>query len=1061
LIEDVRALLSEALAATHDLGPELGGGGMSRTFLATERALSRRVVVKVLAPELLAGVSVERFKREVMLAASLQHPHVVPVLATGDANGLPWFTMPYVEGQSLRQRLTSGPMAIGEAVQVLRDVARGLAFAHARGVVHRDIKPDNVLLSEGSATVTDFGIAKAITAARTNPALGLTGTGMSLGTPTYMSPEQAAADPAMDHRADLYSFGAMAYEMLTGTPPFAGLSPSRMLAAALSEPPVPVSARRADVPPPLAALVMSCLEKQPDDRPAQASDLVRVLDTVMSSGPSAAAPAILQGGRVPMQRALGYWALASAVVLFVVWAASVSVGLPPWAIPGTAVLMALGVPVIVFTWFVQRTAYRQFTQTPQLTPGGGAAPQGTLHTIAVKASPFVSWRRTLLGGVAAVTLFLVGIGGFMAARAYGIGPAGSLIGKGELERNAKLILADFRSPASDTSLGVTLTEALRADLAQSRQLRVLSRANVRDVLRLMQRPVDAGVDLALAREVATREGIKAIVEGEIVQLGDGYVVAARLVTTQTGEELGAFRETAANATDLLPAVERLSRALRERIGESFKDIRAAAPLERVTTSNVEALKMYVAGMRAVEERRDLTAAVNYFTEATRLDSGFASAYRKWAVSLGNEGGSQSEISRLLVKAYERRDRLSEPERLLTEASYFTSGPREDLRKATLSLEALFSRDSTFFPAANNLAVLYMRQGQWKEAAPLLRRAIGLESGIVTGWLNLIRVEMELGNFAVADSLATASESRLGPQNGQPLTQHAWVRFASGEYAAADSLVREGLRRFANRPQDIQRLASFGLAFAETRGRLREARQMRALADSARRVQQLPVNALTSALQEAERVGLLRGDLAAGRAMALAALKAFPPESSPESDRTYGAWGAVLYSLGLKEQGRTMLRALQARHAQSNRGNDGAGSMLLEGKDLLANGAPADAARLLRSAVVQHPQGGVAAYGPDLAEAYRKAGQPDSAMAVLEAFVADRGLFAVFTSGPVYRPKAHIDLGELYEQKGQPAKALAQYEQFEALYRNADPELQPLVRDIRARIERLRAAAPKG
>jgi tetratricopeptide (TPR) repeat protein len=157
----------------------------------------------------------------------------------------------------------------------------------------------------------------------------------------------------------------------------------------------------------------------------------------------------------------------------------------------------------------------------------------------------------------------------------------------------------------------------------------------------------------------------------------------------------------------------------------------------------------------------------------------------------------------------------------------------------------------------------------------------------------------------------------------------------------------------------------------------------------------------------------------------------------------------------------MLRALQARHAQSNRGNDGAGSMLLEGKDLLANGAPADAARLLRSAVVQHPQGGVAAYGPDLAEAYRKAGQPDSAMAVLEAFVADRGLFAVFTSGPVYRPKAHIDLGELYEQKGQPAKALAQYEQFEALYRNADPELQPLVRDIRARIERLRAAAPKG
>lgn len=311
---DLRDQLQSALGAAYTLGRELTGGGMSRVFVATENRLNRSVVVKVLSPELAIGVSSARFEREIQVVAQLQQANIVPLLSTGEMNGVPYYTMPFVDGESLRVRLAKGgALPVAECVSVLRDTARALSYAHAHGVVHRDIKPDNILLSHGTAVVSDFGIAKALSASRTSADASFTQTGTSIGTPTYMSPEQAAGDPDVDSRADIYAFGCVPYELLAGRPPFVGPTPQRVIASHLSEKPTPIGELRPEVPVALGELVMKCLGKSPDDRPASAADIVVALEAVATpSGARSASAAVPLPGR----RILAF--VTAAIVLFAV-----------------------------------------------------------------------------------------------------------------------------------------------------------------------------------------------------------------------------------------------------------------------------------------------------------------------------------------------------------------------------------------------------------------------------------------------------------------------------------------------------------------------------------------------------------------------------------------------------------------------------------------------------------------------------------------------------------------------------------------------------------------------
>jgi serine/threonine protein kinase len=277
----MQELLERSAAATFRIERELGGAGMSRVFVAVEQDLGRRIVVKVLPPEYLTEQSLERFRREIHIAANLRHPNIVPVLAAGLAGSLVYYTMPFVEGTSLRDRLASGgdkaPLPVADTVFILREVARALAYAHRKGVIHRDIKPANVLVSAEGVVLTDFGIAKALSDSQAHAPTGLVTGPVQLGTPAYMAPEQIAADPSGDHRIDIYALGAIGYEMLTGRQPFDGRRIDQVLAAHLASVPEPITASRPDVPAPLAELIQRCLAKLPSDRPANADEVIEAL----------------------------------------------------------------------------------------------------------------------------------------------------------------------------------------------------------------------------------------------------------------------------------------------------------------------------------------------------------------------------------------------------------------------------------------------------------------------------------------------------------------------------------------------------------------------------------------------------------------------------------------------------------------------------------------------------------------------------------------------------------------------------------------------------------------
>jgi tetratricopeptide (TPR) repeat protein len=862
-----------------------------------------------------------------------------------------------------------------------------------------------------------------------------------------MAPEQAAGDAGIDHRADIYALGAMAYELLTGQLVFPDRTAPRMLAAHMGETPRPIETLRIDVPASLADLVMRCLAKDPAARPQSATDVLRVLENVSSAG-GVAMPPVLLGGPGMFRKALAIYAAAFVVVAIIAKAAIVGIGLPDWVFPGSLVVMALGLPVVLWTGYVQRVTRRAMTATPTFTPGGTpSTTHGTIATIALKAAPHVSWYRTARGGMYAFGAFVAVIAAFMGLRALGVGPFGSLLASGRLNRRDPILLTDFRTTNVDSTLGRVVSDAVRAGLAGSSAFTLMQPAEIVSTLELMKRPPSTRVDSGVAREIAQRKGIKAIVDGDVTGVPGGYIVSIRLVRADSGGELASFRETGDGPRGLIDAADRLARALRSKAGESLRSVNATPSLAAATTGSLEALKKFSesARLNALGDDRSIALA----REAVAIDSTFASAWSLLAATLSNYGGSRSAIDSATTQAYRYRERLPAFERDMVTARYFFLGAGRDRTKAIAAYEAIIQRGDSIPRVMVNLGETLRERREYARAEALNIAADRLEPGSGTAPGNAIELQLDQGKLK--EAAATLALLRRNSPHYATARQ-PFILFAQGDDRALRSLTDSLMRLGGEARRRVALPAAQSLAVED--GRLR---------DYATLTKEVEANGLRGPGDGIRNVALeivVQGPSPASVARLDTAIAQVPFRDLPMVDRPYLLAAGVLARAGNAAKARAMIARYRAEMTDTSlrRAQESDLHGVL-GEIALADGKPQDALVEFRRSDVGYdgaPANECAACLPfDLARAYDAAGKPDSAALFFEQYLATPYWDKLSVGmDPIHVPAIRERLAQLYESMGKTDKAVENYRAFIELWKNADPNLQPRVADARKRLARL-------
>jgi TolB-like protein/tRNA A-37 threonylcarbamoyl transferase component Bud32 len=760
-VDRVRA----ALAAQYRIERVLGSGGMATVYLAEDLKHRRQVAVKVMRPELAATLGADRFLREVEIAAKLSHPHILPVFDSGAADGFLYYVMPYVEGETLRDRLhQDGALPVEDAVRLARDVAEALAYAHGRGIIHRDIKPANVLLGSGHALVADFGIARAMGGEAV-----LTQTGLSVGTPQYMSPEQASGDREVDARSDVYAIGCVLYEMLTGQPPYTGPTPQVILVRSLTGNVRPLAALRPEVPPAVAAVVAKAMARTPTERYQAAGELVAALDAVLEAPRSGAMPSASAGPSAGRVGAI--FGLAAAAVLAVVYAVMKQLGLPPWAFALAVVLMAAGWPVL------------QLTRKVEARRRAGREIRGLRR--------FLSWQTAIAGGALAVVVWAV-----VATALVVRGAAG---GNGGVKRLAVLPF-DNRGAAEDAYFVDGIADQVRGKLAGLTDFKVTARSSSDQYRGTTKSPKDIG------RELGVDYLLMATVSWAKDPQGGGRVqVVPELIDASTGDVTWQQSFDAA-LTDVFQVQSQVA----VRVAGALNVALGAGEQRDIAAPPTSSLAAYDAFLKAEEASRSggqtgMRRAVNFYEQAVALDSTFAEAWGRLSQVQGRIffGNPTPDAAEAALRAAQRARALApEAPEAYAAMGFYYANVKFDFVRARQEFDQGLRRAPSHTELLMGSAFTERALGRWDEALELLRRAQSLDPRNVAVQTNLSTDLLWLRRYGEALA-ATDGALTLAPSSLTLIENKAMVYLAQGDRTGARGVLQEA-------PSDIEptRLVAF-------------------------------------------------------------------------------------------------------------------------------------------------------------------------------------------------------------------------------------------------------------
>ncbi|CAN5858429.1 hypothetical protein BH23GEM9_BH23GEM9_09200 [soil metagenome] len=765
--------------------------------------------------------------------------------------------------------------------------------------------------------------------------------------------------------------------------------------------------------------------------------------------------------RRSLWQVLGIYLVGSWIGYQVILGLTEGLGMPDW-VPGFAVVFfIIGLPIVLATAFVQEgppTRSDVAGHAPEPAPaatsgdliatasnGSGTSPTASASDAApgspASSDPWLTWRRSIAAGVTAFLLLGLTAGGYMGIRNAGIGPFGSLVAAGKVADQERILIADFNPGAGDTALANVVTEAFRIDFARSVQVRAVEPAAVRDALRRMERTDAVRLDDDLAFEMARRDGINIVLTGEVSPAGGGYALSARLIAAGTGEVLAAVRESARNSQDLLPAIDRLSRSLRERLGESLRSIRRTEPLAQVTTSSLAALEKYTQSRRATGWDGNPDRGFALLQEAVALDSTFAAAHYGLGIHYSNRYQPELALA-AMERALSYQDRLSDPMRHAARSTMHSV--RREYAQAAIELERALAIEPGSYAALNNLGLLYSAIGQHDRAEEYYRSAIATDTARYFAWANLGENQMHQGRLD--DALrAFAHSATLAPESSWPSVNGASAPASFGRHAEAEAKLR-ALMDDPSRPLAIRGRASrnLGLVLGAV-GRYEEAER------------------------NAERVAAVAGDMdavrrriAGGRLWREVMLhdrldraRQGLPQYRALVERDAAADSAVWLELAMLCGWMEDLDC--ARDALTRSGRGSAPPSWASVETLLAHTATAVAARDYDAALAHlraiRDRSCLTCEDTWVGRVFEHMARPDSAIAAYERYLAATPLDRVWVD-ELELARTHRRLGELYEERGQIESAASHYARVVDLWAAADSDLQPYVAAVRDRLARL-------